>query len=65
MADVEGTVEPKADLAVFGVLKLRAARFQVFTAVKIEFVFFLIIAPCSVVVEYQRFGGSCCLHLQG
>jgi len=21
--------------------------------------------PCSVVVGYQRFGGRCCIHLQG
>jgi len=21
--------------------------------------------PCSIVVGYQRFGGPCCLHLQG
>jgi hypothetical protein len=24
-----------------------------------------VVTPCSVVVGYQRFGGSCCLHLQG
>jgi hypothetical protein len=26
---------------------------------------FWIMTPCSVVVGYQRFGGPCCLHLQG
>jgi hypothetical protein len=24
-----------------------------------------VVTPCSVVVGYQRFGGPCCLHLQG
>jgi hypothetical protein len=23
------------------------------------------VTPCSVVVGYRRFGGSCCLHIQG
>jgi hypothetical protein len=23
------------------------------------------VTPCSVVAGYQRFGGPCCLHLQG
>jgi hypothetical protein len=26
---------------------------------------FCFLVPCSVVVGYQRFGGTCCLHLQG
>jgi len=26
---------------------------------------FWVVTPCSVVVVYQRFGGPCCLHLQG
>jgi len=39
------------------------ARFEVFTTVKIQFVVFWLIAPCSVVVGYQSFGGPCCLHL--
>jgi hypothetical protein len=26
---------------------------------------FWVVTPCSVVVRYQRFGGLCCLHLQG
>jgi len=24
---------------------------------------FWVVAPCSVVVRYRRFGGPCCLHL--
>jgi hypothetical protein len=24
-----------------------------------------VVTPCSVVLEYQRFGEPCCLHLQG
>jgi hypothetical protein len=26
---------------------------------------FRVVTPCSVVVAYQRFGGSCSFHLQG
>jgi hypothetical protein len=26
---------------------------------------FWVVTPSSVVVGYQRFGGPCCLHLQG
>jgi len=26
---------------------------------------FWAVKPCSVMVGYQRFGGPCCLHLQG
>jgi len=33
--------------------------------VKIEFTVFRVVAPYSVVVVYKRFGGPCCLHLQG
>jgi hypothetical protein len=40
-----------------------SARFQIFTAVKIEVSWTL--TPCSVLVGYQHFGRSCCLHLQG
>jgi hypothetical protein len=40
------------------------ARFEVFTAVKIQFEVFWVLTPSSV-VGYQRFGGPCCLHLQG
>jgi hypothetical protein len=34
-------------------------------AVKIQVKVFWIGIPCSVVVEYQCFGGPCCLLLQG
>jgi hypothetical protein len=26
---------------------------------------FWVVAPCSLVEVYQRFGGTCCLHHQG
>jgi len=32
--------------------------------VKIHVEFFLVLTPCSDVVEYQHLGGPCCLHLQ-
>jgi hypothetical protein len=35
-----------------------SANFEVFTAVKIEFVAFWVLAPCSVMVGYQHFGGT-------
>jgi hypothetical protein len=34
-------------------------------AVKIQVEVFWVVMPCSVVAGYQRFGGPCCLHLQG
>jgi hypothetical protein len=41
------------------------ARSEVFLEVEIQVEFFWFVTPCSVVVGYQRFGGFCCLHLQG
>jgi hypothetical protein len=41
------------------------ARFDIFTVEKIQVKVLCGVTPCSVVVGYQRFGGSCCLHLQG
>jgi len=32
---------------------------------KIQVQVFWIVTPRSVAVGYQRFGGTCCLHLQG
>jgi len=32
---------------------------------KIQAVVFWVVTPCNTVVGYQRFGGSCCFHLQG
>jgi len=32
---------------------------------KIQFMVFWVMTPCSDVVGYQNFGGSCCLHIQG
>jgi len=40
------------------------ARFVVFRAEKIQVEVFCVMIPRSV-VGYQRFGGQCCLHLQG
>jgi hypothetical protein len=38
-------------------------RLEIFTAVKIQVVVVWVITPCSAVVGYQHFRGSCCLHL--
>jgi len=38
---------------------------EVLTAVKIKVKVFWAATPCNVVVGHQRFGGPCCLHLQG
>jgi hypothetical protein len=40
------------------------ARCKVFTVVNIQVVFWVVMS-CSVVVGYQHFVASCCLHLQG
>jgi hypothetical protein len=45
--------------------KVRKARFEVFTAVKMQVEVFWVVTSRSVVVGYQRFGGPCCLHLHG
>jgi hypothetical protein len=45
--------------------KFPYARLEVVTAMKIQVTVFWVTTPCSVVVGYQRFGGPCCLHLQG
>jgi len=34
-------------------------------AMKMKVAVFWVVAPCSDVVEYQRFGGPCHCHLQG
>jgi hypothetical protein len=39
-------------------------RSEIFTATKIEVIFW-VVTSCSDVVGYHCFGGSCCLHLQG
>jgi len=38
-------------------------RYNIFTAVKIQVVLWVMV-PCSDVVGYQHFGEHCCLHLQ-
>jgi hypothetical protein len=45
--------------------RTKHARFEAFTAVKIQVDVFWVVTSCGVVVGYQRFGGPCCLHLQG
>jgi len=39
--------------------------FETFTAVMFQVEVFWVMTLCNVVVGYQRFIGSCCLHLQG
>jgi hypothetical protein len=39
--------------------------FEVITAVSTKMAVFWVVAPCSLVEAYQRFGGSCCLHHRG
>jgi len=39
--------------------------FEAFTAVMFQAEVFWVVMPCSIVVGYQRFGGPCCLLLQG
>jgi hypothetical protein len=39
-------------------------RFEICTQT-IQVEVFWVMTPCSDVVEYQCFGGTCCLHLQG
>jgi hypothetical protein len=39
-------------------------RFEVFTVVRIQVIFWVVM-PHSIVVEYQHFEGPYCLHLQG
>jgi len=39
--------------------------FELLTVMKIQIEVFWVVTPCSDVVRCQRFGGPCCLHLQG
>jgi hypothetical protein len=41
------------------------ARFEVFTAVKIEVKVFWVVMLCSVAGGHHHTGGPCCLYLQG
>jgi len=41
------------------------ASFEAFMAVMFQVEIFWVVVPCSVVVRYQCFRGSCCLFLQG
>jgi hypothetical protein len=42
-----------------------AMRVEVLTVVEIQIEVFWVVMLCSVVVGYQCFRGSCCLHVQG
>jgi len=44
-------------------LKGRREGFRVFSALKICVLVFRVITPCTLVDEYQPFGGNCCLYL--
>jgi hypothetical protein len=39
-------------------------RRQVLAAVKVQIMVFWVVAPCSLVGGFKRFGGTYCLHLQ-
>jgi hypothetical protein len=39
--------------------------FEAFKAVMFKVEVSRVVTPCSAVVGYQRFTGTCCLHLQG
>jgi hypothetical protein len=39
--------------------------FEVFLAMVVHSVFFWVVTLCSLMSRYQRFRGTCCLHLQG
>jgi hypothetical protein len=43
---------------------ITVARFEVFTAVKMEFVGFWVVVLCRVVVGYHHFEGLCCLKME-
>jgi hypothetical protein len=40
-------------------------RFEVFTEMKVQVDVFCVVIPCGLVVGYRRFGGPCCLRLEG
>jgi len=46
-------------------ISIIVSSFEAFTAVMLLVGVFWVMTQCSVVVGYQRFGGPCCLHLQG
>jgi hypothetical protein len=37
-------------------------RYKVLTAVTVKIIVFWVVAPCSLVVRHQCFGGTCCLN---
>jgi hypothetical protein len=41
----------------------REVRLEVFTVITCQVKVFWVVTQCSVVVEYQHFGGPFCLHL--
>jgi hypothetical protein len=55
----------ESDITFGWKISWKIATFQVFTAVKIQVEVCWVLMPYSDVVGYKRFGGPCCLHLQG
>jgi hypothetical protein len=51
----------RQDLEIY----LQKVGFEVLTAVSTKMAIFWVVAPCSLVEDYQRFRGPCCLHHQG
>jgi hypothetical protein len=45
--------------------RIQKVGFELLTAVSTKMAVFWVVAPCSLVEVYQRFGGPCCLHHQG
>jgi hypothetical protein len=45
--------------------RLQIVGFEVLTAASMKMAVFWVVAPCSLVEVYERFGGTCCLHHQG
>lgn len=57
---------PKPCVIIVIIATLSLARCDVLTAALMRIqIFFLYITPCRPINNYQRFGGSCCLSLQG
>jgi len=53
------------DLINLHIRDLRNMIFEVSTVVNIQVEVYWVMTTCSAVLGHQRFGGTCCLHLQG
>jgi hypothetical protein len=56
--------EHNPEVLHYVIIFISFAVLQVFKAMKIQVQVFWVLTLCSKVVGYQRFGGSCCQHLQ-